>query len=136
MDVQYINFFSVVFVTFFLSAFIGKKNPIIAAVMCTLLVAFIAYRMNEFNFAIIYYLVLCFISCFFWSVLFRWVTQKNHIDPHSDTLKFIIGFSSGRGDRNTTIISSQKSKIVTDGDKSWERNILDRLGQFRRFRKR
>lgn len=112
MDIQYINFFSIVFVTFLLSAFIGKKNPIIAAAICTLLVVVIAYGINEFDFVIIFYLVLCFISCFFWSVFFRWLAQKNYVDPNSDKLKFVVGFGSGRKGRNTTILSQKKKKTT------------------------
>lgn len=73
---------------------------------CTLFIAGMTYLINEFSIAIIYYLVLCFFSCLFWSVLFRWLTQKNHVDPNSDKLKFVIGLSSGN--INTTIISQKK----------------------------
>ena len=112
MTPQYINFFSVFISTFFLSAFLGRKNPILTAIGCILLIAVIGYFLNEISLLLIYYLALGFISCLLWSMFFRWLTLKDRMGQNDTKLKFIMGFSSGIGVRNTTIISQKNSKTL------------------------
>ncbi len=106
MTIQYINFFSIFIVTFFLSAFLGRKNPILTATIWTLLIATIGYFLNEFSLSLIYYMALGFISCFLWSFFFRWLTLKDRMGQNDRKKKFLIGF----GTKNTAIISKKNSR--------------------------
>ena len=113
MTVQYINFFSVLIVAFFLSVFVGRKNPLFMAIFYTLFLALIGYFLNEFKLSLVYYLIFGFIICFLWSIFFRWLTLKDQMGPNDTKLNFLIGF----GTRNTRIISNKNSRTL-----DWELN--------------
>ena len=106
MRPQYINFFSVFIFTFFLSAFLGRKNPILTAIGSILLIGVIGYSLNEISLSLIYYWALGFVSCLLWSMFFRWLTLKGRMGENDTKLKLIMGFRT----RNTTIISEKNSK--------------------------
>lgn len=77
MGIQYINFFSVFIVTFFLSALLGRKNPIIVTIGFSIFLIITAFFIDEFGVVLIWYITLGLISCFSWSVFFRWLLLKD-----------------------------------------------------------
>ncbi len=107
----YINFYSIFIVTFFLSAFLGRKNPLLSAIGCVLIIASIGYSLHETSY-LVYHVALGFISCFLWSIFFRWLTLKGRMGTNDTKIKFLIGFSSGRGTRNTVISSHKNSRTL------------------------
>ena len=112
MDIQYINFFSVFIVAFFLSALLGRKNPIIAATGFSIFLTITAFFINEISFALIFYIALGLIACFSWSVFFRWLLLKDRMGQNDTKIKILLGFSSGGSTRNAAIISRKGSKEI------------------------
>jgi len=105
----YINYISVIFVTFFISLFIGRKNPILFAIICMLLVPVAAYLIDELHPSLPIFTLVGFVFSFLWSLIFRWVLQKTRVSLDSK-LRFLSGFSSGRGTRSFFIIGPKGSK--------------------------
>ena len=112
MEIQYINFFSVSIVAFFLSALLGRKNPIVVATGFSIFLAITAFFMDEIGFALIFYMILGLISCFSWSVFFRWLLLKDRMGPNDTKIKILLGFSSGGYNRNAAIISRKGSREI------------------------
>jgi len=112
MDTQYINFFSVFIVAFFLSALLGRKNPIIASVGFAIFLAITAFFINEISYALIFYIALGLITCFLWSVLFRWLLLKDRMGQNDTKIKILLGFSSGGSTRNAAIISEKSGREI------------------------
>ncbi len=112
MDIQYINFFSVFIVAFFLSALLGRKNPIIAAIGFSIFLTITAFFINEISFALIFYIALGLITCFSWSVFFRWLLLKDRVGSNDTKIKILLGFSSGGYNRNAAIISRKGSREI------------------------
>ncbi len=112
MDIQYINFFSVFIVAFFLSALLGRKNPIIAATCFSIFLTITAFVINEISFALIFYIALGLITCFLWSVFFRWLFLKDRMGQNDTKIKILLGFSSGGNNRNAAIISRKGSREI------------------------
>ncbi len=112
MDIQYINFFSVFIFAFFLSALLGRKNPIIVATGFSILLAITAFFINEISFALIFYIALGLIACLSWSVFFRWLLLKDRMGKNDTKIKILLGFSSGGNNRNAAIISRKGSKEI------------------------
>jgi len=112
MATQYINFFSVFIVAFFLSALLGRKNPIIAAAGFSIFLTITAFFINEISFALIFYIALGFITCVSWSVFFRWLFLKDRMGQNDTKIKILLGFSSGGYNRNAAIISRKGSREI------------------------
>ncbi|MCG8688663.1 MAG: hypothetical protein MI892_27580 [Desulfobacterales bacterium] len=112
MGIQYINFFSVFIVTFFLSALLGRKNPIIVTIGFSIFLIITAFFIDEFGVVLIWYITLGLISCFSWSVFFRWLLLKDRMGQNDTKLKFLLGFSSGGNNRNVAIISQKGSREI------------------------
>jgi len=112
MDTQYINFFSVVIVAFFLSAVLGRKNPIIAAAGFSIFLTITAFFINEIRFALIFYIALGLITCLSWSVFFRWLLLKDRMGRNDTQIKILLGFSSGGYNRNAAIISQKGGREI------------------------
>ena len=112
MTTQYINFFSVFIVAFFLSALLGRKNPIIAATGFSIFLIIAAFFINEISFALIYYIALGLITCLLWSVFFRWVLLKDRMGQNDTKIKILLGFRSGVRHRNPAIISQKSSRDI------------------------
>jgi hypothetical protein len=112
MATQYINFFSIFIVAFFLSLFLGRKNPIIAAIGFSIFLTITAFLINEISFALIFYIAFGLITCLLWSVFFRWLLQKDRSGPNDTKIKILLGFSSGGYNRNAAIISRKGSREI------------------------
>jgi hypothetical protein len=112
MDTHYINFFSVFIVAFFLSALLGRKNPIIAATGFSLFLVTAATFLNEIGFALIFYVALGLVTCFLWSLFFRWLLLKDRMGQNDTRIKILLGFSSGGNNRNAAIISRKGSREI------------------------
>ena len=112
MATQYINFFSVFIVAFFLSALLGRKNPIISATGFSIFLTITAFFINEISFALIFYIALGLITCFSWSVFFRWLLLKDRMGQNDTKIKILLGFSSGGSTRNAAIISRKGSREI------------------------
>lgn len=112
MVTQYINFFSVFIVAFFLSALLGRKNPIIAGAGFSIFLIIAAFFINEMSFTLIFYIALGFITCLSWSVFFRWLLLKDRMGPNDTKIKILLGFSSGGYNRNAAIISRKGSREI------------------------
>jgi len=109
---KYINFFSVFIFIFFFSAIIGRKNPILSSIACIFVTAVTGYFLGEISYALPIYIVVGFLFCFLWSIFFRWLTLKGRMGQNDTKIKFLIGFSSGKGTRNTAIISQKNSRTL------------------------
>ncbi len=105
----YINYVSIIFVTFFLSIFIGRKKPVLFAIICMVLVPATAYLIDELHPSLPKFTIVGFIFSLLWSMIFRWVLQKTRVSLDSK-LRFLSGFSSGRGTRSFFIIGPKGSK--------------------------
>jgi Na+/citrate or Na+/malate symporter len=112
MDTQYINFFSVFIASFFLSALLGRKNPIIAATGFSIFLTITAFFINEIRVALIFYIALGLIACLSWSVFFRWLLLKDRMGQNDTKIKVLLGFSSGGSTRNAAIISRKSSREI------------------------
>lgn len=112
MDVHYINFFSVSIASFFLSALLGRKNPIIAAAGFSIFLIITAFFIDEIGFGLIFYIALGFITCLSWSVFFRWLFLKDRMGRDDTKIKILLGFSSGGYNRNAAIISRKGSREI------------------------
>lgn len=108
----YINFISVFIFTFFLSAFLGKRNPFVFAIFSTAGLILLSYFLYELRYSSAAYIAFGFISCLVWSIFFRWLFLWDRMGPNDRKIKFLVGFSSGRGNRNTTIISQKGSRAI------------------------
>ncbi len=105
----YINYISVIFVTFFISAFIGRKKPVLFAIICMVSIPMIGYLTDELHTSLAKFTLVGFLFSYLWSMLWRWITLKTSVSLDGK-LRFITGFSSGGGNRNTTIIGPKGSK--------------------------
>ena len=112
MATQYINFFSVFIVAFFLSALLGRKNPIIASTGFSIFLTITAFFINEISVALIFYSTLGFITCLSWSVFFRWLLLKDRMGQNDTKIKILLGFSSGGSTRNAAIITRKSSREI------------------------
>lgn len=100
----YINYISVLFVTFFISAFIGRKKPILFAIICMVSIPMIGYIADELHTSLAKFTLVGFFFSYLWSLLWRWITLKTRVSSDGK-LRFITGFR-----RNTTIIDPKGSK--------------------------
>ncbi|MBU1342104.1 MAG: hypothetical protein KKE44_03460 [Proteobacteria bacterium] len=105
----YINYTSIIFVTFFISLFVGRKKPILFAIICMILVPTIAYLIDELNRSLPILTVVGLIGSFLWSIIIRWGLKKTRVSLDSK-LRFISGHSSGRGTRSFFVIGPKGSK--------------------------
>jgi hypothetical protein len=105
----YINYLSIIFVTFFISAFVGRKKPILFAIISMLLVPATAYLIDELHPSLPIFTLVGFIFTLLWSMIFRWVMSKTRVRLDSK-LKFLSGFSSGKGTRSFFVIGPKGSK--------------------------
>ncbi|MCD4676042.1 MAG: hypothetical protein K8S18_08615 [Desulfobacula sp.] len=105
----YINFISILFVTFFITIFIGRKKPVLFAIICMVLIPATAYLIDEFHPSLPIFTVVGFIFSLLWSVILRWGLKKTRVSLDSK-LRFLSGFSSGRGTRSFFIIGPKGSK--------------------------
>ena len=105
----YINYISILLVTFFISAFIGRKKPLLFAIICMVLVPATAYLIDELHPSLPIFTLVGFIFSLLWSMICRWVLQKTRVSLDSK-LRFLSGFSSGRGTRSFFVIGPKGGK--------------------------
>ncbi len=105
----YINYISIIFVTFFISAFIGMRRPFLIALICAALVPAIAYLIDELHPSLPIFTIIGFVFSYLWSIIFRWIFQKTRVALDSK-LRFLSGFSSGRGSRSFFVIGPKGGK--------------------------
>jgi hypothetical protein len=116
LKTNYINFSLIFIISFFISLFIGHKNPFLFGLSTIILIASAKYFFHENQDLLLAHTSFGFIFSLLFSSFFKWFYSQCIASENDSKIRFIVGFSSGRGTRNVTIINpNSKNKKSFSG---------------------